>query len=313
MEKFELEKRYEDDDEIDLVDLIKTIIKEKNTVIFITIFSIILAFGFIFYKNNKAYNYGMDISISKETRDNLNSYGLNNDLNKILEKSFVSLLENSESKVIILDSDNTQDIKDILEKDYDYIKILNIKEQKYKLFTKVKTQDLENITPELKQLILDDQKFLNKEFNKNLLELINSYNSDLNKLLDEIKVSNKKITDIIQVNFKDLSDENLNSNLAIIDPILYTQYQQEINSLKNLYSILNKLDTIKTKSEELLSFDGDTQINKTTLDNLESNKGISSKLILLIGAVLGIFAGIFIAVVKRPFFEILKEVKEEKN
>ena len=48
MEKYELKNKYEyEDDEIDLVELLKTIIKERKTVVAAVVFFTVLAFGFI--------------------------------------------------------------------------------------------------------------------------------------------------------------------------------------------------------------------------------------------------------------------------
>ena len=56
MEKYELKNKYEyEDDEIDLVELLKSIIRERKLVIIITILFAILAFGFAFYKSMLLY------------------------------------------------------------------------------------------------------------------------------------------------------------------------------------------------------------------------------------------------------------------
>lgn len=311
IENFELEKRYEDEDEIDLVDLLKTIIREKNTVIFMVILSIVLAFGFIFYKNNSSHNYGVNISVSEDTKNTLKSSGLDIELTTILEKSFLPLIDLQEDGVTALNSENIQEIKDVLKEKYDFVKIIDVKKQEYKLFTKVKVKDINTLTDKITEITQKDMNYLNDEFDKNLSELIITYDKDLDKILDQIKISNEKVMNVIKENFKESSKENLNTNFSIIDPILYTQYQQEIKTLNNLYSKVAILNSIKENSKNILSFSGENKIVSITLDELNSEKGVSNKLILLIGAVLGVFLGIFVAVVKTPLINIFKEIKEE--
>lgn len=313
IENFELEKRYEDEDEIDLVDLLKTIIREKNTVISMVILSIVLAFGFIFYKNNSSHNYGVNISVSEDTKNTLKSSGLDIELTTILEKSFLPLIDLQEDGVTALNSENIQEIKDVLKEKYDFVKIIDVKKQEYKLFSKVKAKDINTLTDKITEITQKDMNYLNSEFDKNLSELIITYNRDLDKTLDQIKISNEKVMNVIKENFKESSKENLNTNLSIIDPILYTQYQQEIKTLNNLYSKVAILNSIKENSKNILSFSGENKIVSITLDELNSEKGVSNNLILLIGAVLGVFLGIFVAVVKTPIINIFKEIKEENK
>ncbi len=52
MDKYELENRYYDEDEIDLAEILKTIIKEKKLIFIVTVIFTILAAGFAFYKIN---------------------------------------------------------------------------------------------------------------------------------------------------------------------------------------------------------------------------------------------------------------------
>lgn len=329
IENFELEKRYEDEDEIDLVDLLKTIIREKNTVISMVILSIVLAFGFIFYKNNSSHNYGVNISVSTNINNILSLYNfndntmntenekntniINNDISIVLEKSFLPLIDLQEDGVTALNSENIQEIKDVLKEKYDFVKIIDAKKQEYKLFAKVKAKDINTLTDKITEITQKDMNYLNDEFDKNLSELIITYDRDLDKTLDQIKISNEKVMNVIKENFKESSKENLNTNLSIIDPILYTQYQQEIKTLNNLYSKVAILNSIKENSKNILSFSGENKIVSITLDELNSEKGVSNKLILLIGAVLGVFLGIFVAVVKTPLINIFKEIKEENK
>ena len=52
MEKYELKNKYEyEDDEIDLVELLKAIVRERKIVAVITVLFTVLSLGFVFYKS----------------------------------------------------------------------------------------------------------------------------------------------------------------------------------------------------------------------------------------------------------------------
>ncbi len=81
MERYELEKRYEEDDEIDLVELLKSIIREKKLVAVITILFTILAGGFAFYKSSLPKTYSANFSLKNNT-SNITLIAKNNFSNK---------------------------------------------------------------------------------------------------------------------------------------------------------------------------------------------------------------------------------------
>lgn len=320
MERYELERRYEEDDEIDLVELLKTIIRERKMVIAITIFCIILSGAFAFYKNNKPHNYGVDISFSEETVNKIKQYNTTYknayiDLNQSIQNSFNELINEKNSEIITLSSENIKEINEILKKEYNYIKIIDKKNKTYKLFTKIKNNkdELEKVSKKITQIIDEDTKFLNSEFDKNISISLATKKEELENLTAETKKLNKDIMNVIKENFKNVSEENIHSNLSIISPILYVEYQEKINSLNSVYLKVVDLKEIKNNSKELFELSGENNINLIKLDNTSENSGISNKLILVIGAVLGLFAGMFIAIIKAPLKNIFKEIKEENK
>ncbi|WP_300394140.1 Wzz/FepE/Etk N-terminal domain-containing protein [Fusobacterium sp.] len=314
MEKFEVE-RYEED-EIDLVDLLKTIIKGKNIIIITTILGIILSGAFIFYKNNKAYNYGVNITLSEETTNKISQYNsiyknVSIELNNIIQTSFDSLMNIKESEITTLSSVETQEIDTALKNEYDFIKIIDTKDKTYKLFTKTKKQEINNIIDKIDSTIENDTKILNNNFNKELSITINSLEKELSDTTNKVEFLNKEIMNIIEKNLKNSTSDNYSSNLSIISPILYVEYQDRIKDLNDLYSKTINLKKIEKNSNDFFELSGKKDINKIILKNTATENGPSSKLILLIGAFLGIFLGVFVAIIKNPLKNIINDIKKE--
>ncbi len=319
MEKYELKNKYEyEEDEIDLVELLKSIIRERKLVIIITILFTILAFGFAFYKSNKPYNYGVEISLSEHTKDKINQYNASYKnssviLNQTIQNTFDSLLDKKNPNVITLNSEDEGEIKEVLKEEYNFVKIIDSKNKTYKLFTKTKNSQIENLSKEINKMIAEDVKNLNSEFEKNLSENIISAEKELSKLTEETNKLNKNAMEIIKENFSDISKENISSNFSIISPVLYVEYQEKINSLNNTYLKVIDLNKIKNEPKKLFELSGQDNITIIKFNSSsETSGGLNSKLIIAIGIIFGLFAGMFIAIVKEPLKNILKEIKEEK-
>ena len=318
MERYKLEKRYEEDDEIDLVELLKSIIREKKLVAVITILFTILAGGFAFYKNSKPYNYGVEISLSEYTKNKIEQYNTsykNSSIifNQTIQNTFNSLLDKTNPNVITLDSEDEGEIKEVLKGEYHFVKIVDSKNKTYKLFTKTKNNNIETLSKEINNLVIEDVKNLNFEFEKNLSENIISAEKELSKLTEETNKLNKSAMKIIKENFSDVSKENMSSNFSIISPVLYVEYQEKINSLNDTYLKVIDLNKIKNEPKELFELSGQDNITVIKFNNTsETSGGLNSKLIIAIGIIFGLFAGMFIAIIKEPLKNILKEIKTEK-
>ena len=311
MEKYELKNKYEyEDDEIDLVELLKSIIRERKLVIIITILFAILAFGFAFYKSNKPYNYGVEISLSEHTKDKISQYNASYKnssviLNQTIQNTFDSLLDKKNPNVITLNSEDEGEIKEVLKEEYNFVKIIDSKNKTYKLFTKTKNSQIENLSKEINKMIAEDVKNLNSEFEKNLSENIIFAEKELSKLTEETNKLNKNAMEIIK--------ENMSSNFSIISPVLYVEYQEKINSLNNTYLKVIDLNKIKNEPKKLFELSGQDNITIIKFNSSsETSGGLDSKLIIAIGIIFGLFAGMFIAIIKEPLKNIIKEIKEEK-
>lgn len=314
---YKLINRYYDEDEIDLAEILKTIIKEKKLIFIVTVIFTIFAAGFAFYKINQPKNYGVNISFSEETANKINQY--NNiykncslAFNETVQKSFDTLLDNPENDIIVISSEKTKEIADAMKEDYDFIKIVDRKNKSYKLFTKTKDENIEKISAEINKIIDEDTKILNNEFKKNFADEIETSENTLAVLTKDTDKLNKGIMTVVNKNFSDVSKENMKANLSIIAPVLYVEYQEKINSLNSMYLKVADLKNIQKDAENLFSFSGEENITVISVDKPSSDRGISPKLIILIGVVLGVFAGVFFAVIKAPLKNIFKEIKEEK-
>lgn len=319
MEKYELKNKYEyEDDEIDLVELLKTIIRERKTVATVAVFFVILTGGFIFYKNNKPHNYGVSISLSENTVNKINQCNTlykNSSVvfNQAVQSSFDTLLKKESPNIVVLSSEDKDGINKVLKEKYNFVKIIDTKNKNYKLFTKTKSSKIKKLPEKIDAVISEDTQNLNFEFNKNISEKLVSAEKELSKLTEETNKLNESAMEIIQENFSNISNENINSSLSIISPVLYVEYQEKINSLNDMYLKVNNLKKIKDNTKEFFELSGKNNITVIEISNTSENSGgLNSKIILAAGLILGLFAGMFIAIIKEPLKNIIKEIKEEK-
>lgn len=319
MEKYELKNKYEyEDDEIDLVELLKTIIRERKTVAAVAVFFVILTGGFIFYKNNKPHNYGVSISLSEDTVNKINQCNTlykNSSVvfNQAVQSSFDTLLKKENPNIVVLSSEDKDGINKVLKEKYNFVKIIDTKNKNYKLFTKIKSSEIKKLPEKIDAVISEDTQNLNFEFNKNISEKLVSAEKELSKLTEETNKLNESAMEIIQENFSNISNENINSSLSIISPVLYVEYQEKINSLNDMYLKVNNLKKIKDNTKEFFELSGKNNITVIEISNTSENSGgLNSKIILAAGLILGLFAGMFIAIIKEPLKNIIKEIKAEK-
>ncbi len=319
MEKYELENRYYEDDEIDLVDLLKTIIREKNLVIITTVIFTVLVSGFAFYKTNRAQNYGVEIKFSNETAAKINKYNeryknISPIFNEIIQDSFDSLLNKTEEDISVVSAEETQEIAEIMKKDNSFVKIVDGRNKSYKLFTKLKHKEIENQTDKFIETVNSDNEYINNEINKNLLEKIAVSDERLKVLTEETEVLNEKVMEVVRKYFSAASKENISLNISFVAPILYTEYQQKINALDFAYLTNIQLKELqKDIGNDIINLSGEKNIISITVSSPSSSSGISSKLIIVIGLFLGLCAGMFFAIIKAPLKNIFKELKEEKK
>lgn len=146
------------------------------------------------------------------------------------------------------------------------------------------------------------------KFNK---ELENEKNK-IGDLEKEVENLNKDVITLLKSNYIELSKENLNSSLMIISPILYVNYMEKIELLDTSYKIINELTEIKEKYGEIFENSNKNRISFFEIGETSGNDKLSGKLILVAGIVLGLFFGMFVAIIKEPLIKIIRELKEEK-
>lgn len=317
MEKYELEQRY-DEDEIDLTELLKTIFRERFLVLIMTVIFFILSLGFYFYKENRIEKYGVNITLSSETVDKINQLNDNYknisfNLERAITDSFKEILNQKidENVRIFLSTENNK-IEQSLNKDNGFFKIVDEKNKSYEYFTKIKKNDIDKISEKIKIDIKEDEKFLNNQFKENINFQIQNEEKIFNGLKIEVEDLNSKINLIVKENFSELSKENLNSNLMVISPIIYIKYKEKVNLLNNSYLLLSNLKEVEKISNDFLKLSGENNISIIKVNSSSENNGLSGKLILVAGIVLGLFFGMFVAIIKEPLIKIIRELKEEK-
>lgn len=292
MEKYELKNKYEyEDDEIDLVELLKSIVREKNLIIAITVCFTLLAGGFAFYKNSLPKTYSFT------------SYLKNNSLNLILKESNNILPEELKMYADKINSFIKPDEISSYISDNDILNLAN----KNNLYTFTEKTNEKTLTKEEAE-IKDKLSVLNQNIDNKILENINeeifNFQKKINILNKEIKNTEKELKGTAETYNLNLSSNNVSENLALINPVLYIKFEENKNKLTALYSNLENLKILLENYKEVLNL----EFQEIHFENSKLN----SYSILIIGLVLGLFAGMFIAIIKEPLKNILKEIKEEK-
>ena len=292
MERYELEKRYEEDDEIDLVELLKSIIREKKLVAVITILFTILAGGFAFYKSSLPKTYSANFSLKNNT-SNITLIAKNNFSNK---EQLNIYNEKINTFINIKNIENYLSSNDVLS--------LTNRNSFYTFTSQTEDKDLLEKQREFagKTDILNEN--INKFLNKNIDNEISKIQERLIILKEEAEIINKQLKNTIKTYNLNISSDNIADNISIIDPILYIKFEENKNELTVLYSDLKILKTLSENYKDILNL----EFNEIKFENSKLN----NKLIIAIGIIFGLFAGMFIAIVKEPLKNILKEIKEEK-
>ena len=120
-------------------------------------------------------------------------------------------------------------------------------------------------------------------------------------LKEEAEIINKQLKNTIKTYNLNISSDNIADNISIIDPILYIKFEENKNELTVLYSDLKILKTLSENYKDILNL----EFNEIKFENSKLN----NKLIIAIGIIFGLFAGMFIAIIKEPLKNILKRNK----
>lgn len=118
---------------------------------------------------------GVSISLSEDTVNKINQCNVlykNSSVifNQDVENSFDILLKKENPNIIILSSEDKDEINKVLKEKYNFVKIIDTKNKNYKLFTKIKSNELKKLPEKIDAVISEDTQDLNLEFDKNISE-----------------------------------------------------------------------------------------------------------------------------------------------
>lgn len=314
MEKYELKNKYEyEEDEIDLVELLKSIIRERKIVAVITILFTILAGGFAFYKSSLPKTYSAEFLLKNNS---LNITLTSN--NKILTFEELEIYTEKVKTFIKEDKINTYILKNSIlnfkpkdiekkqenEKQITIMQIIEKQSIPYISTAQTENKNLTTEENEIKNKIILLNKNIDEILSENINKEILKIESEFKILNEETKNINAKLKNIIETYNLNLSSDNISENLSLINPILYIELKESENKLSALYSDLKILKTLSENYKDILNL----EFNEIKFENSKLN----NKLIVAIGIIFGLFAGMFIAIIKEPLKNIIKEIKKEK-
>lgn len=312
MEKYELKNKYEyEDDEIDLVELLKAIVRERKIVAVITVLFTVLSLGFVFYKSTLPKVYTAEFLLK------------NNSLNITLKNNNMLNFEELEIHIEKIKTFTKSDEINnyLLKNDIFSFKLKDTKDEKNgipnniaQIIEKQNTSYFLVDQTKNKNLIEEEKRIKNELIllNENIDKLLNeNINKEILNTETEFKILSKKSKDIserLQVIIKksnlNILSNNIYENLLLIDPVLYTEFKENENRLSALYSDLKTLNSLSKNYKEI--------INLEFKEIKFENQKLNNSLIVIIGIIFGLFAGMFIAIIKEPLKNIIKEIREEK-
>ena len=299
MEQYEVTRRYEEEDEIDLVDLLKTIIRERKLVMIITMLMTILALGLAVYKKSSPKKYTAVIRLNNQI-GNIPLYDdeLKSEIIKYVQST--GLLSSELKK---------KDNKESKYNEYNDLKLLvdqKDKKDKFEFKDLTKEKEIENVEIELMNKLNTLNVEVNNIFKEKLNKEIEEIDEKLEILKKETENLDKSINEIILKN-NIVLDKEVSEIIMYLDPILYTEFTKNNEQLKKYYN----------QSETLNSFNNKIKNKDVFLLLVENIEFTSSKLsgivLIILGMIFGLGFGMFVAIIKNPVKEILKEIKEENK
>lgn len=291
MENYNLKERYEDEDEIDLVDLLKTIVKERKIIGIITLVVTLIAFGFAIYKESLPRKYKAIIKADKYVQEiplyqeDLKKEILNHIQQTGLLSSELKKVENKESYY-----NEFSDLKTLFEKEYEYKDIT--KEKELAVVEKQLGEKIDNLNNDINNLLKERAD-----------EKIKELDEKINVLKEEAKTLDEKIKTLVEKH-KGIT-ENISENIGYLDPVLNAEISKNKEQLENNYKDMQKMQSFK----EMIEKDNAVALN---IENIDFDKSkLNGSLIVILGIILGLGLGMFVAIIKEPTREVLKEVNKK--
>ena len=279
----ELEKVNEN--EIDLLDLLKVIVVNKKVILITWLAVLVLGLSFGFYmKKNKSFEANRKFRIrevayvvdSKETNLNIDPASLYDDQNFLDKLLGIDLLKNKTTNMKGLSESGKRDfvkrIFDVSKNNSDYV-------------IKISGKDIYEV------------RELEKLYFKNLQEYLkNNYSNILNKDLElqkknsstfknELLKLEKRINDLAKLSKGSYTAEDLKE----LYPTIFAEKEAISSVYTENYKAQKVIENSVAKLDELIVY-------QSTLNKVEDKMSI--RLIFIISNVLGIFLGVFIVFVK---------------
>lgn len=303
----EVERYYESEDEVELYDLLFTILKNKRIVIITTVIITLLALGTALYVRATTHEkYGINLS---------NSYSIDNDFflkktgiipernnveNMLKDDSVISkIFENQKLKELYLKS-VTKNVDDI-----SIMRKFISKKIKITMNDNDKNLPIQRGTIELdfagdKELSIEIGDLLFKLYNEQFLDLIyRKINSKYDFIYSERQKAAKNL-EVMDIKIKDIMNKEFGNKYNNLNPdqIISLKYPKTYNDMVDIRNIYSKYN------DELIGLDGfmNEKGNKIILNKNSSYYVIEvqskAKLILIVGIIAGFIIGIALAFVK---------------
>lgn len=287
------------DDEIDLVDLLKILIKNKGLILLTTI--IVTAFsvgGALYIRSNKVEKYNQNIKIKKYNEKlsgfiipDLNTETLLYD-NKVVDEFFIN-----EKLSAYFDKNTTTGEITYLSKRKFLNNLIRVKRMgensEITLTTNIK--DDKSFSLEMIDLclnILNQQRLL--QINRSLGEerFLESKVTQYYENLEKIKIEINKYTSAIP--------EAISNNQSVLDlvklnrPVLIKKQRAQERYYEEYYNKLLLLRRVKAEEKQVIKISSVYVIEEKS----------KSKMIVVIGLILGLFLGVFAAFMKEFFSNV---------
>lgn len=317
-------KEHRREDEIDLYDLMDILVKQKFVILITWILVVLLSLGGAFYIRDKNYKkMTLNFKIENQWKDN--PYFISSGL----KVNFIDYKEILENKKYVDELFEVSGIKNLYEKQFDnedrgfsnQIKFL--KENivitpvviKSLLDNNQSILDHYSITTDFKGNTLLGKEVIDKYFNilenENLTLLNNSLREDTPRIKKNMTESNEKL-DLLEEKIREVSerelkliqgkDINLESLMNLKYQKLLIEKRQESSIYERSRGQLKALEELKKEMAK----------DKPTILKASSFMEIKNKskalLILVVGIILGLFTGIFMAFIN----ELIEEYKKRK-
>lgn len=185
--------------------------------------------------------------------------------------------------------------------------MIQIKENQNKFYCfeeKTKEKNLVEKEKEIRGKIDLLNENIDKILSENINKRINKIQKELSLLNKEAENINEQLKNIIKTYNLNLSSNDVSENISLINPVLYIKFEENKNKLIVLYSDLKSMKSLSENCNNIFNLE---------LKEIKfKDSGLKSGLIIAIGIIFGLFAGMFLAVIKKPVIDILREIKEEK-